>query len=129
MGELSLTLISCSTEKATFASLLGSVPELILLSGMKVSQPWGLVSNRADPASTSCLPISGMGEGKMYSALYPLLPVTDERADSGVTRVRELALPHTSCSPQETGPCILPGEHNRADPGVGVDAAKPVLKA
>ncbi|KAK7807496.1 hypothetical protein U0070_006784 [Myodes glareolus] len=35
VGELSLTLICCSTEKATFASLLGSVPELILLSGMQ----------------------------------------------------------------------------------------------
>ena len=33
-----------------------------------------------------------------------------------VSRVRELNLPHTSCSIQETEPYNLPGQHARVDP-------------
>lgn len=62
------------------------------------------------------LPCDGVGEEKMPSLLCPLLSV---QVRDLAMKVRELTLPHTSCSTRENRPCILPGLHIRADPIVG----------
>lgn len=55
-----------------------------------------------------CLPCDSKGGGKMLYPLSPLLSVAGKTADPGIMRVRELALPFTSCT-QESRPCTLPG--------------------
>ena len=60
--------------------------------------------------------------------IYKETRLAGVKAGPGVTRVRELALPHTSCSTRESGPCTLPGQHTRADPAVWV-RDDPALRA
>ena len=47
----------------------------------------------------------------------PWPPVAGGRAGPKVSRTRELALPLTSYSTQESGSCISPGQHCKAGPG------------
>lgn len=48
-----------------------------------------------------------------------------QETDPGVIRAGELAIALTSCITQNRGPCILPGQHNRADPSCRGRQAEP----
>lgn len=98
--------------RAGSAACLGSTLQLTLLSGRQTSQPWVWERNRAGPRPLPNHVMAWVG-GKLPP--HPLLPVADERADSRVARVRELAFPLISCSTQESETCTLPGQHSRAD--------------
>lgn len=58
----------------------------------------------------------GLGKGDLL--ILPLA-VTGKTAGPRVTRMRELALPHTIFDTRERGPYTLPGQHIRADSIVG----------
>lgn len=103
--------------KADHALHLGSTLDLILLSGIQVSQPQQPESNRVD-ATPPRLLRDGMGKGKMLFPLCPLLP--GERAGPRVMRVTELTPPLTRGITQESWPCTPSGQHTGADPVVGV---------
>ena len=50
---------------------------------------------------------------------HPSPSMAGKRAGPKVMRVGKLAMSHTGCTTQESGPCTLPGQQGRADPGNG----------
>ena len=80
-----------------------------------VGEPCGEYEfGRADP---NTIPILLGGTSVEVIATPCLSPQAVRKAVYRVMSSEELALPFTSCSTQEKGPCILPGELIRADLG------------
>ena len=82
----------------------------------------------AGELTLALLQIDSLGTGVMPSPTCPSPPVAVGRADHEVRRVGELALPLTSCSTWQSGPCTSPGQPSRAGPhggGTGEQAMRP----
>lgn len=94
---------------------LGSTGERTLSTGTQVSCPRKSEHGRAGSIHTSCQSCGGTGEGEMpLLAPCPLLltsrpPDAGRKVDPWVKKVRELALPLTSCHTWESGHCFYPG--------------------
>lgn len=101
-------------KKAGHEPYLGNTVEWTLLTGVRISCPEN-ESKRTEP--TPHLSYGDIGKGDNLPYHQPLPPLTGWRTSSNVTRVRELALSLSSCSSQENGPCIIPGQYHRFGPG------------
>lgn len=112
VGELPHLIWPCRVSSAVLSR---RDTELTLQAGARVTCPWGPESRRAGPAPLICHEVARARERSPLP--HPVPPVAIGNADPEVTRAKEPALPLTSCSTQESGPCTLFGQYSRAGPG------------
>lgn len=101
VGELDLSLTGCITQETGCAPCPGSTIELTLLVVAHVIRlrAW----QKESWPHPSCMPCCGMGERMMPSPLCPLLLVTGEGVEPGITSVGKLTLLLSSYSTQDSG--------------------------